>query len=186
MSPDDAPGKPQPLEEHHVASRTPNDQDDWGVQLTGLTVLASGPANRSRSVEPRMSESSDDAVRIDKWLWAARLFKTRSTAARAIVAGKVQVNGRRVKRASTLHLGDRVRVRKGVYEYQLVVRRLSERRGPAAEAVTLYEETSESVRAREQLAQGRKASPRFSFRDKGRPTKKERRQLERLRQQDRD
>ncbi|UCC71269.1 MAG: RNA-binding protein [Gemmatimonadota bacterium] len=121
-----------------------------------------------------------EAVRLDKWLWAARFFKTRSLAAKAISGGKVQVNGRRAKRASNLHIGDRVRVRKGPHEYQLVVRRLSERRGPAKEAATLYEETPESIQARESLRAQRKAAPQYSFREGGRPSKKERRELDRL------
>ncbi|MGD2215098.1 MAG: S4 domain-containing protein [Gemmatimonadales bacterium] len=121
-----------------------------------------------------------DAVRLDKWLWAARFFKTRSLAAKAISGGKVQVNGRRAKRASNLHVGDRVRIRRGPYEYQLVVQKLSERRGPASEAATLYEETLESIQTRESLKAQRKAAPQYSFREGGRPTKKERRQLDRL------
>ena len=121
------------------------------------------------------------AVRLDKWLWAARFYKTRSLAAKAVVGGKVQVNGRRAKRASILHVGDRLRLRKGPFEYQVVVRRLSERRGPAREAATLYDETPDSLRARQSLAQQRKAAPTFEFREKGRPSKKERRQLRRLR-----
>jgi ribosome-associated heat shock protein Hsp15 len=121
-----------------------------------------------------------DRVRLDKWLWAARFFKTRSLAAKAVSGGKVQVNGRRAKRASNLHVGDRVRVRKRSHEYQLVVRRLSERRGPASEAATLYEETPESIQARESLKAQRKAAPQYLFREGGRPSKKERRQLDRL------
>ena len=113
-------------------------------------------------------------------MWAARFFKTRSLAAKAVVGGKIHVNGRRAKRASSLHIGDQVRVRKGPNEFQLVVARLSERRGPAKEAATLYQETPESIAARQSLAQQRKAAPTFLFRDKGRPTKKERRQLDRL------
>ncbi|UCF21195.1 MAG: RNA-binding protein [Gemmatimonadota bacterium] len=127
-----------------------------------------------------LESSSPTTVRVDRWLWAARLFKTRSLAAKAIVGGKVQVNGKRAKRASHLRLGDRLRLRKGPYEQQLIVRRLSQHRGPASEAVKLYEETQESLRARESLAQQRKAAPTFDFREKGRPSKKERRQLRRL------
>ncbi len=121
-------------------------------------------------------------VRLDRWLWAARFFKTRSLAARAVVGGKVHVNGRRAKRASTVHVGDRVRVRKGPYEYHVVVLELSERRGPAREAATLYEETPESVLARERLRRQRRAAPTFSF-EKGRPNKKERRLLRRLKRE---
>ncbi len=132
-----------------------------------------------------MSGATDEArVRLDKWLWAARFFKTRSLAARAIVGGKVQVNGRRAKRSALLQTGDRVRVRKGPVEFQLVVLRLSEQRRPAKEAAELYEETPESVTAREDLRSQRKAVPTFSFREKGRPTKKERRELERLKRGD--
>ena len=128
-------------------------------------------------------DKNSDSVRLDKWLWAARFFKTRSLAAKAITGGKVQVNGRRPKRASTLHLGDRVRIRKGLFELQVLVRRMSEHRGPASEAATLYEETAESINARERLALLRKVAPTFEFRDRGRPSKKERRQLQRLKRQ---
>ena len=78
-----------------------------------------------------MTESDDSKVRLDKWLWAARFYKTRSLAAEAIAGGKVQVNGERVKRAKPLQVGDEVRIRLGPYEHQIVVRELSERRGPA-------------------------------------------------------
>ena len=127
-----------------------------------------------------MDEPSQ-GVRVDRWLWAARFFKTRSLAARAIAGGKVHVNGRRVKRATMVRVGDRMTVRKGANEFQLLVSRLSEHRGPAREATALYEETAESQRARERLAVQRKAAPFFSFREGGRPTKKERRALDRLR-----
>jgi ribosome-associated heat shock protein Hsp15 len=125
-----------------------------------------------------------DKVRLDKWLWAARFFKTRSLAAKAVVGGKVQVNGHRAKRSSVLHTGDRVRIRKGPIEFQLVVVRLSEKRRSAREAAELYEETPESLENRERLRAHRKAAPTYSFRDKGRPTKKERRELERFKRGD--
>ncbi len=127
-----------------------------------------------------MNPTDEAGARLDKWLWAARFFKTRSLAAKAIVGGKVQVNGRRAKRSSVLRVGDRVRVRKRAVEYQIVVRSISERRGPAKEAAALYEETPESLQARADLARQRKAAPTFSFREKGRPSKKERRALNRL------
>ncbi len=127
-----------------------------------------------------MGPTEETGARLDKWLWAARFFKTRSLAAKAIVGGKVQVNGRRAKRSSILRVGDRVRVRKRAVEYQLVVRSISEQRGPASQAAALYEETPESLQARADLAQQRKAAPTFSFREKGRPSKKERRALNRL------
>jgi ribosome-associated heat shock protein Hsp15 len=120
-------------------------------------------------------------VRLDKWLWAARFFKTRSLAADAIEGGKVQVNGERVKRAKTLQAGDEVRLRLGPYEHVVVVRQTSERRGPASVAQTLYEETAESRAAREKLSeQLRMAPPAFVYEDRGRPTKKDRRDLSRF------
>ena len=127
-----------------------------------------------------------EKARLDKWLWAARFFKTRSLAAKAIVGGKVQVNGQRAKRSSMLHAGDRVRVRKGPTEFQLIVVKLSEQRRSAKEAVELYEETPESLEGHEKLRVQRKTAPTFSFRDKGRPTKKERRELDRFKQGDQD
>lgn len=127
-----------------------------------------------------MDPTEAPGVRLDKWLWAARFFKTRSLAAKAIVGGKVQVNGRRAKRSSILRVGDRVRVRKRAVEFQLVVRSISERRGSADKAAKLYEETPESQQARADHARQRKAAPTFSFREKGRPSKKERRALNRL------
>ena len=98
-------------------------------------------------------EEGGGKVRLDKWLWAARFFKTRSLAADAIEGGKVQVNGERVKRAKTLQVGDAVQLRLGPYEHVVVVRQTSERRGPASVAQTLYEETAESRSAREKLAE---------------------------------
>ncbi len=122
---------------------------------------------------------SDVSTRLDKWLWAARLFKTRALAADAIAGGKVQVNGARAKRAKALQVGDRVRVRHGPYEYHLTVQALSARRGPAAQAALLYVEDPEGKRAREALAAQVKLLPAPAFRGKGRPTKKQRREIER-------
>ena len=124
---------------------------------------------------------AEDKVRIDKWLWAARFFKTRSLAAEAVEGGKVELNGERVKRAKNVQQGDEVSVRLGPYEHVVVVRALSERRGPASVAQTLYEETAESVAARERLAEQLKMAPAaFVYEDRGRPTKKDRRELTRF------
>ena len=118
-------------------------------------------------------------MRIDKWLWAARFFKTRGLAAEAIEGGKVEVNGERAKRARALQVGDRIRVRMGPFEHQLVVRALSTRRGPASEAQTLYEESDESRKAREVLAaQMRIAQSNFTW--DGKPTKRDRRAIDKL------
>ena len=124
---------------------------------------------------------SDDPVRLDKWLWAARFYKTRSLASDAIAGGKVQVNGDRAKRARTLHPGDEIRVRQGPYEHRVVVRELSGRRGPASEAAKLYEELPESRAARENVALQLKAMHSAFVPEKGRPTKRDRREIERLR-----
>jgi len=123
-----------------------------------------------------------DRVRLDKWLWAARFFKTRSLAAEAIAAGKVQVAGDRAKPAKLLQEGDEVRVRLGPYEHTVHVRGLSERRGPATVAATLYEETPDSIAARARLAEQLRMAPAaFVYEEKGRPTKRDRRELDRLR-----
>jgi ribosome-associated heat shock protein Hsp15 len=120
-------------------------------------------------------------TRIDKWLWAARFYKTRSLASAAVTSGKVEVNGERAKPAKPVHPGDEVRVRVGPYEHVLRVIALAERRGPAREAQGLYEETSDSREARARLAeQLRLAPPAFTFEDKGRPTKKDRREIARF------
>ncbi|HXS52796.1 MAG TPA: S4 domain-containing protein [Usitatibacter sp.] len=115
-------------------------------------------------------------MRIDKWLWAARFFKTRTLAAQAIEAGHVSVNGERAKAAKPVKPGDAVVVRRPPFEHTVLVKGLSERRGPASEAALLYEETAESRARRTVLAAEMKAlpSPRF----KGRPTKKTRRDYE--------
>lgn len=121
-------------------------------------------------------------VRVDKWLWAARFFKTRSLAADAIGGGKVLVAGERVKPAKLLQIGDEVRLRMGPYEHVIIVRAVSERRGPATVAATLYEETAQSQAARTKLAEQLRMAPAaFVFEDKGRPTKRDRREIERLR-----
>jgi ribosome-associated heat shock protein Hsp15 len=125
-------------------------------------------------------ESVAGKVRIDKWLWAARFFKTRSLAVEAIEGGKVELNGDRTKPAKLVQPLDEVRIRLGPYEHVVVVRAVSERRGPATVAATLYEETAPSRAAREKLAeQLRMAPPAFVFEEKGRPTKRDRRDLER-------
>src|SRR4051812_493890 len=90
-----------------------------------------------------------EQVRIDKWLWAARFFKTRSLATDAVLGGHVQVNGARVKPAKDVRVGDTLEVRIGTVQWSLVVAGLSDKRGPASVARTLYEETAESAAARE-------------------------------------
>src|SRR5215813_184162 len=102
---------------------------------------------------------SDDRVRIDKWLWAARFFKTRSLATEAVDGGKVEINGDRAKPSKLIKPGDELRLRLGPYEHILIVRALGERRGPASVAQTLYEETTASKEAREKLSSQLRMAP---------------------------
>ena len=127
---------------------------------------------------------ADGSVRADKWLWATRFFKTRAMAAQAISAGRVDVNGVRAKPAKALAVGDRVRVRKGPFEFLLTVRLLGDRRGPPATAATLYEEDPAGRAIRETLAHQLRIAPSPTYDGRGRPTKRDRRELERLRDDD--
>ncbi len=124
---------------------------------------------------------ADLRVRLDKWLWAARFYKTRVLAAEAIDGGKIQVNGERVKRAKSVQVGDRIRIRNGPYEHQILVKGTAERRGSAAVASELYEESEESQKAREVVAAHVKSMHIQSGHAEGRPTKRDRRQIEDLR-----
>ena len=120
-----------------------------------------------------------EALRIDKWLWAARFYKTRSLAAEEIGKNRVQVNGQDAKASREVRAGDRVRLRQGQVEREVVVRGISAMRGPAPVAQQLYEETPESIQAREAVAQQRRvaAEPALSI-EQGRPTKRDRRQMD--------
>jgi len=123
---------------------------------------------------------TSDSIRVDKWLWAARFFKTRALAAAAVAGGKVQINGSRAKPAKPVHVGDDLRVRVGPYEWLVTVRALSERRGPPKDAQLLYDESPEGRGARERLAEAHRIAPTPTYEGKGRPTKKDRRKLELL------
>src|SRR6478736_3514709 len=102
------------------------------------------------------SSSDRDGVRIDKWLWAARFFKTRSLATEAVLGGRVQLNGARVKPSKDVAVGDTLAVRNGEVQWTVAVRALAEKRGPASVAATLYEESPESVEARRLYAAERR------------------------------
>ena len=119
-------------------------------------------------------------VRIDKWLWAARFYKTRSRATDAVGGGKVHVNDERAKPAKLIRVGDQLEIRLGTYLHTVKVVGLSERRGPASVAARLYLESEESRRARETLALQLKYSSPLERLEEGRPTKRERRDLLRL------
>ena len=119
-------------------------------------------------------------MRIDKWLWAARFFKTRSLAARACELGRIESNGQMVKPAREVHAGDRLLIKNPSGEFEVDVLLLSQMRGPAAVAQTLYYETDSSRELRRKRAEERKAMPHFEA-PQGRPSKRDRRQINRVR-----
>jgi ribosome-associated heat shock protein Hsp15 len=119
-------------------------------------------------------------VRLDKWLWAARFFRTRSLATDAVDGGKVKVNGSAAKPAKDLKAGDRLRIRASDADWEVVVKGLSEQRRPATEARLLYQETPESQQQRTRAAELHQLDPTPAADQKGRPTKRDRRQWLRL------
>jgi ribosome-associated heat shock protein Hsp15 len=122
-----------------------------------------------------------DSVRLDKWLWAARFFKTRSLATNAVDAGRVRVNGERVKPARAVKSNELVDVDNGSTRWEVIVLALSDKRGSAAVAQTLYRETEESIARRERLAEQRHYFQEPGSAIKGRPTKRDRRVLDKSR-----
>lgn len=126
-----------------------------------------------------MSGEAPTAVRIDKWLWAARFYKTRSAATAAVHGGKVTVNGETAKPAKAVTVGDRLEVKLPPYTWELEVTALGERRGSAAQAALLYTETEASRAARERTAEQLRDAPLLRF-DEGKPSKRDRRTLRRL------
>jgi ribosome-associated heat shock protein Hsp15 len=122
-----------------------------------------------------------DRVRIDKWLWAARFFKTRSLAAQACDLGRIMSNGQTAKPAREVHAGDRLQIRNASDDYEVEVLLLSEMRGPAAVAQTLYRETDASRAARARRAEEKKLMPPVEMLREGRPSKRDRRDLNRFR-----
>jgi ribosome-associated heat shock protein Hsp15 len=128
-------------------------------------------------MKPISNSAEPEKLRIDKWLWAARFFKTRALAADAVEGGKVRINEVRVKPAKGVNVGDSLFIRQGQLEYSVTVLALSARRGPAIEAAKLYRESEESRAAREVLAAQRKADAAASGDFRGRPTKRDRRHI---------
>jgi ribosome-associated heat shock protein Hsp15 len=140
------------------------------------------------SIDPRMPipdpMHNPLEIRIDKWLWAARFFKTRALAVDAITGGKVEVNGVKAKPARHVRPGDEVRVRLGPYEHRVTVRAVSEHRGPAKDAALLYEEDPAGRTARERLQEQHRCAAVAFAHGEGRPSKKERRAIRALKGRD--
>jgi len=122
----------------------------------------------------------EEPIRIDKWLWAARFFKTRSLAAEAVSGGKVEINGERAKPSRIVRAGDKLCVRRGPYEWIIVVKEVSRLRGPAPQAQRLYDETEESLRQRQAIVAQSQLERPPEFDAPGRPTKRDRREIARF------
>lgn len=125
----------------------------------------------------RAEAGEEVRVRLDKWLWAARFFKTRALATEAVNGGRVHVGGQRVKPSRAIHPGETLRIQRDSSEYVVIIRALSDRRGPAKAAVLLYEETPESRQRREEQAEQRRLNDVAFPRPEGRPTKQDRRRI---------
>jgi ribosome-associated heat shock protein Hsp15 len=122
-----------------------------------------------------------DRVRMDKWLWAARFFKTRALASRACELGRIESNGQQAKASREVRVGDLLQVKNDSGVFQIEVLIVSEMRGPAAVAQTLYRETEASRESRLKLAEERKAMPEFDAWREGKPSKRDRREIDRFR-----
>ena len=123
------------------------------------------------------ADEAERRIRLDKWLWAARFFKTRALAADAVTGGKVHASGQRVKPAHAMRLGETLRIQRGLEKYTVMVKALSDRRGPATQAILLYEETPESRQHREQQREQRRLQTPAVPQSAARPTKQDRRRI---------
>jgi ribosome-associated heat shock protein Hsp15 len=144
-------------------------------------VRTPGGADGSLEISPRYENGIMTGVRMDKWLWAARFFKTRSLAARACELGRIESNGTPAKSAREVRVGDLLQVKNDGGDFQVEVLALSEMRGPAAVAQTLYRETEASRELRLKLAAERKAMPHFEALREGKPSKRDRRKIHQFR-----
>jgi len=127
---------------------------------------------------------TEEKVRVDKWLWAARFFKTRSLASKAVSGGHVHLNGGRVKPSRTVQVGDRLQIRRGQDEFTIDILALSSRRGPATVARTLYEETEDSQIQRDTAREQRRLVRAPASRPEGRPDKRDRRKIRKFLRKD--
>ena len=127
-----------------------------------------------------VAADAEAGLRLDKWLWAARFFKTRQLAIEAINGGKIQVNGQRSKPGKTVQAGTRLVIHKGSLQWDVVVKAISRQRRPASEAVLLYEESEESRLRRQALARERRESGLTAPGARGRPNKRDRRMIQRF------
>lgn len=127
---------------------------------------------------------TEEKVRVDKWLWAARFFKTRSLASKAVSGGHVHLGAGRVKPSRTVQVGDRLQIRRGEEEFTIDILVLSSRRGPATVARTLYEETGESLALRETACEQRRLIRTPASRPQGRPDKRNRRKIRKFLRKD--
>ena len=125
-------------------------------------------------------DDGNEETRIDKWLWAARFFKTRALAAEAVNGGKVEVNGARAKPSRAVRSGDEINVRRGPYQWTVIVKEVAKLRGPAPQAQLLYQETEASMRRREAAIARLKLERPPEFDYSGRPSKKDRRAIARF------
>jgi ribosome-associated heat shock protein Hsp15 len=128
-----------------------------------------------------MADGSDRGLRLDKWLWAARFFKTRALAQRACELGRIVANGHEAKPSRELHVGDRLHIRNEAGDFHIEVRVLSEIRGPAAVAQTLYYEPQESRELRQKIAEERRAMMQQGLLSEGKPSRRDRQEMNRLR-----
>ena len=135
-------------------------------------------------VSPAAESRAGDSLRIDRWLFAVRLYRSRSLAAAAVSGGKVHVNGERVKPSRAVRPGDRVSLARGAVDFDCEVTALPVRRGPAREAVLCYRESPESLARRVAFAERMRLATAFAPRPQGRPDKHERRELRRIRGRD--
>ncbi len=123
------------------------------------------------------NSEADEKIRLDKWLWASRFFKTRSLAGKAVSGGHVRLNGHRIKPAKAVQSGDMLHIRRGEVEFTILVLKTVSKRGPATVALTLYEETGESIMNREKSREERRLIRTPAARPVGRPDKRDRRKI---------